>query len=143
VKKQMLYEICIALIILLFSYTALSKILDQYRFVFQMRLSPFYLVRNFASVLGWLIPFLEIIIVIGILFSPTKKIALGISLGLLILFELYIGGMLLSGRKLPCACGGVIAFMSWQVHLLFNATFILINILALKLSKRQAFGQMP
>ena len=136
-KKQIILNICIALLILLFSYTAISKFLDQYRFVFQMKLSPFSLVRNFAQLWGWVVPLIEFIIVVSLLIEKTQKIALIVSLILLIIFELYIIGMLMTGLKLPCACGGVIAFMSWKVHVLFNAIFITINIVAIRLLKSE------
>jgi putative oxidoreductase len=136
-KRQHLLNIGIALLLLLYSYTAISKFLDQYRYVFQMKLSPFSLVKNFAQFWGWFIPLTEITIVIGLCFEKTKKQALMISLGLLIIFEIYIVGMLMTGLKLPCACGGVIAFMSWKVHVLFNAIFITINIVAIRLLRTE------
>jgi putative oxidoreductase len=135
-RKQLLLNVCIALLILLYSYTAVSKIIDQYRFVFQMTLSPFIVVKNFAPFLGWFIPLIELAIVIGLCFEKTQKVALLISLGLLISFEIYIVGMLMTGLKLPCACGGVIAFMSWKVHVLFNVIFILINVIAIALLRK-------
>jgi len=134
-RRQHLLNIGIALLILLYSYTAISKFLDQYRFVFQMKLSPFSLVKNFAPLWGWFIPVTEIGIVLGLCFEKSQKKALIISLGLLSIFEIYIVGMLMTGLKLPCACGGVIAFMSWKVHVLFNAIFITINILTIRFSK--------
>uniref|UniRef100_UPI00397734A9 MauE/DoxX family redox-associated membrane protein n=1 Tax=Pedobacter heparinus TaxID=984 RepID=UPI00397734A9 len=43
---------------------------------------------------------------------------------LLGVFELYIGGMMLSGLKLGCSCGGVVSLLSWKGHLVFNAGFM-------------------
>lgn len=137
-KRQIILNICIALMILLYSYTALSKYLDQYRFVFQMKLSPFVLVKEFAAFWGWFIPLTEIAIVIGVCIEKLQKYALTASVILLIAFEVYIIGMLMTGLKLPCACGGVIAFMSWKMHVLFNAIFITINIIAIRLQSRNA-----
>jgi putative oxidoreductase len=136
-NRKQLFHIAIALLILLFSYTAISKLLDQYRFVFQMKLSPFLLVKSFAPFWGWFIPLSEIVIVVGIFFEKTQKLALYLSLGLLLAFEIYIVGMLISGLDLPCACGGVIAFMSWKVHVLFNAFFLTINIVAIRLLDKE------
>lgn len=136
-RRQILLNICIALIILLFSYTAISKFLNQYRFVFQMKLSPFSLVKGYASFWGWLIPLIEVCIVLGLCFHKIQKAALYLSLGLLSIFEIYIIGMLMTGLKLPCACGGVIAFMSWKVHVLFNFLFITINIIGIRLLRKE------
>lgn len=136
-RRQHLFNIGIALLILLYSYTAISKFLDQYRFVFQMKLSPFSLVKNFAALLGWIVPMIEIGIVIGLCFDKTQKQTLYFSLALLMIFEIYIVGMLMTGLKLPCACGGVIAFMSWKAHVLFNFLFITINIIAIRLLRKE------
>jgi len=136
-KNQRLYYISVGLLILLFTYTSISKILEQHRFIFQMRLSPFVLVKNYAPFWGWVIPLIELSIVSGLLVAKFQKTALIGSLCLLLVFEAYIVGMLLSGLDLPCACGGVIKFMSWQVHVIFNALFITINFIALRTFKNK------
>ena|ERR1700748_2767116 len=138
-KKSIILTTCLALLILLYSYTAVSKFLDQYRFVFQMKLSPFFLVHQFASVLGWIVPFIELAIVAGLCFERWQRPALVGSVALLTIFEIYIIGMLMTGLHLPCACGGVIAFMSWKMHVLFNAVFITINIIAIRLSRQNDY----
>lgn len=138
-RRQYLFNIGIALLILLYSYTAISKLLDQYRFVFQMKLSPFSLVRDFATAWGWIVPIAELAIVIMLCIVKAQKQALYFSLALLVVFEIYIVGMLMTGLKLPCACGGVIAFMSWKIHVLFNAIFITINIISISLFNKERF----
>ncbi|MBS1519855.1 MAG: hypothetical protein JST50_02570 [Bacteroidetes bacterium] len=128
------------LLIVLFAYTATSKFLDHYRFVFQMRLAPFPLMKTFAPALGWIMPVLEWILVIGLgigINSPRHLfIPLWVSFFLILLFEIYISVMLLSGLRLPCTCGGVISEMSWSVHLIFNAVFLVLTGVALWLHKK-------
>lgn len=121
----------IALIVLLFTYTAISKVIEYDKFVFQMGLSPFLLVRSFAPVLGWLVPVLEIFIVLALLSGRWKRSGLKATLVLLFIFELYIGVMLLIGVQLPCTCGGVLSVMGWQTHLIFNAFFMLLAFIGL------------
>jgi len=121
----------IVLIILLFTYTAVSKLIEYDKFVFQMGLSPFLPVRFFAPALGWLIPFFEIIIVIAVLSGRWRRVGLKATLALLLIFELYIGAMLLKGVQLPCTCGGVLSIMGWQSHLIFNAFFMLLALIGL------------
>jgi putative oxidoreductase len=137
-KKTALTEICIALLILLFAYTAVSKFLDYEKFVFQMRLAPLPMMRTIAPILGWLMPTIEIVIAVGLLMNKFRKTALFSSVILLILFEIYITGMLLSGQHLPCTCGGIISTMSWKQHLGFNALFILIGVTAIKQTKKNS-----
>jgi len=130
-KKETLVFGCIGLFVLLYSYTAISKILDYDLFVFQMRRAPLPLMQLIAPVLGRVIPLIELILAIGLLIDRIRIRALIASVGLLIIFEIYIIGMLLSGHVLPCTCGGIISKMSWKEHLLFNAIFISIGLATL------------
>jgi len=113
-KKNLSFEICRAMLILLFAYTATSKFLDYNLFVFQMMRAPMPLMRSVAPVLGWLMPIIEASLVLA-----------------LIIFEIYIIAMLLSGLNLPCTCGGIISTMSWKQHLILNAVFISFGMMAI------------
>ena len=109
-----------------------------------MRLAPVPLIKTLAPILGWFIPVIEILIAFGLaagFFDDTIKInALYSSIMLLIIFEIYIGSMLLSGSHLPCTCGGIISKMGWQQHMLFNAFFIVTGIMSIRfLKKKQLF----
>jgi len=135
-KKEFAIEICIALIVLLFAYTGVSKVLDYDKFVFQMRLAPLPLMITLAPVLGVVMPVIELLIAMALLFNQTRLKALYATIGLLISFELYISGMMLTGRHLPCTCGGIISKMGWGQHLLFNMLFILLSITTIYLIKK-------
>jgi putative oxidoreductase len=119
------------LFIILFAYTSISKFLDYNIFVFQMRRAPLPLMHSIAPLLGWLIPLIELFLTIGLLINRYSAKAQFASVGLLIIFELYISGMLLSGFPLPCSCGGIISKMSWNQHLIFNGFFICIGSVAI------------
>jgi putative oxidoreductase len=134
--KKYLSEICVALLLLLFAYTASSKFLEHSKFVFQMRLAPVPFIGSIAPVIGWLIPGLETLVVAGLLFDRFRALALYTAASLFVLFEIYISIMLLSGLHLPCTCGGIISSMSWKQHLLFNALFLLITITAITHNKK-------
>ena len=112
------------LFVLLFAYTATSKFLDYSLFVFQMRLAPLPMMILLAPILGWLMPFIELIIAVSLLFGRFRLNALYASVILLLIFDFYIVGMLLSHQHLPCTCGGIISMMSWKQHLIFNGVFI-------------------
>jgi hypothetical protein len=135
-------EIVIFLILLLFAYTSCQKVIEHQQFVFQLSLSPVPFMKTLAPYLGWIIPLTEIVIIVALLIEKTRIYGLYASLTLLISFELYITYMLLSGLDLPCACGGIIALMSWKQHILFNAFFIGISVLAIKLYRKTALDMM-
>jgi len=128
------------LLLILFVYTATSKFLDYDKFVFQMKLAPLPLMKLTAPILGWLIPTIEVLLAItlaiGIIESGYQLTGIYASLILLFLFEIYISGMLFSGMKLPCTCGGIISKMSWKQHLSFNALFIILSLTAIATSKK-------
>ncbi|GAA4317259.1 MauE/DoxX family redox-associated membrane protein [Compostibacter hankyongensis] len=135
-KRSWIIEAIIAALLLLFSYAALSKMLDYDKFVFQMQLSPWHMLKTYAPVLGWLVPITELGIVALLLIPRLRVTGLYASLCLMIIFEGYITTMLLSGLDLPCTCGGLISRMSWPQHLIFNAFFILISLTAILLHQK-------
>ena len=147
-KKEILADIVVALFILLFSYTALSKFLDYNRFVFQLQLAPVPLIKYIAPAMGVIIPVIETLLVLFLIASLYKpKLVVKALLGcivLMLVFELYISAMLLSGLHLPCTCGGIISKMSWTEHLLFNVCFIILGIAAIIQTKyKQKVHQLP
>lgn len=141
-NKKIYPDVVAALLVLLFSYTAASKFLDYDSFVFQMRLAPLPLMRAMAPVLGWLTPIIESVLVAGLMTARWRPASLALSVALLSIFELYIGGMLLSGKALPCTCGGIISTMKWDQHLVFNAFFILLGLSAIFVSKKIRNGAL-
>ncbi|MFD0749232.1 MauE/DoxX family redox-associated membrane protein [Mucilaginibacter calamicampi] len=139
-KKDNLIALCIALIVLLFTYTGVGKLLDYDQFVFQMRLAPLPLMITIAPVLGIAVPAVELLIAAGLLTGRYRTRALYTTIILLSSFEIYIAGMLLTGRHLPCTCGGIISKMGWGQHLLFNLLFIGIAIAAIIMIKNFSRG---
>lgn len=135
-KREVIITIITSLVILLFMYTAISKLLDYNKFVFQMRLTPIPFMWQVAPVLGIVLPILELALTTLIFFDRTRLIGFWTSLVLMILFEGYIFWMKLveyqTGVKLPCTCGGIISKMSWTTHFIFNAVFIVLMIIAIK-----------
>lgn len=131
-NKTILIDICTGLLVLLFSYTTVSKMLEYDKFLFQMKRSPFPMMDIWAAILVWLVPLAEAVLVVLLLLPRWRRLGLKASIVLLGLFEVYISLMLLSGKDLPCSCGGVVSEMSWVAHLFFNAAFMLLAWLALQ-----------
>jgi hypothetical protein len=120
-----------AIFIFLFVYTAVSKLLDFQSFSIVLRHSS--LIGKTAPVIAILLPLTELLVALLLLIPHTLKLGLYIFLSLLILFTLYLVYMLLFSPSLPCTCGGVFKYMSWQHHLVFNLVFISLAILATRL----------
>ena len=134
-KRLPVLEIITSLLILLFAYTAISKLLGYRSFTRTLTESP--LIHNGAGTIGWLLPATELIVVLLLFFERTRKAGLYASLFLLLLFTLYLLYMVLFVADLPCSCGGVFNKMSWQQHIFFNLFFILLNVLGLFVLRKQ------
>lgn len=121
-------EIIVALLVLLFLYTAISKLQNRDSFLVVISQSP--LIASFAEALSWLVPFGELAITILLFIPSTRVVGLIASFILLICFSIYVGYMLSFATKLPCRCGGVIQDMSWHQHLWFNIFFTIASFIA-------------
>lgn len=125
-RKTLLTEIMSALLILLFMYAAVSKLVDYDTFRQQLGKSPF--IHSFAGITAWALPLGEIILSIALIFKATRLAGLYASLFLMTMFTAYIYTMLAFSYTIPCSCGGVLSKMGWKTHLWFNSGFVLLSI---------------
>lgn len=114
------------LFIFLFCYTGVSKLIQYKKFVIEVGLSP--LLPAFAKEIVFLIPVIEILTALFLLFPKTRRVGLLATITLMLLFTLYVLGVLTLAPEVPCSCGGVIESMGWTGHLLFNTTLLLISL---------------
>ena len=135
-KRKIIIEIISSLLILLFLYASVSKWLAFKLFIGEMNNQPF---PNWLTpFLVWSIPFIEVIIAIGLIFEKTRIPALYASLVLMGAFTIYTVVILLHAFKyIPCSCGGVIRRLTWPQHLFFNLFFVGISLLGIFLRKRE------
>ncbi|NOS93036.1 MAG: hypothetical protein HOP30_14025 [Cyclobacteriaceae bacterium] len=122
-------EIVRYLLILLFAYTAASKMLTYPLFVVQIGLSP--ILPTFAQEVAWLIPLVEFLVAMLLTFPTTRIIGLYCSGVLMLFFTLYVAAILTIASHVPCSCGGVLEALSWEQHLIFNIAILALNILVL------------
>jgi len=132
VNKTLIIEIIAALFILLFVYTAITKIMNRERFSAVLSQSP--LIGTTATILSYLLPIVELAIVL-FLFIPSLRVwGFASSLFLMLIFTFYITYMIFFTPTLPCSCGGVLAQMTWRQHLVFNIFFTALAGIGLRLS---------
>jgi len=120
--KSVIANIINGLFILLFSYTALSKLQAYGKFRFVLSMAP--LVRSYATWVAAAVPAAELIIAALLFIPATAKKGLIAGVSLLVVFTMYLVYMILTEPNLPCSCGGVIQQMSWKQHIAFNLFFI-------------------
>lgn len=132
--RKITVEIIAALLILLFIYAALSKLLDYQRFSVQLSKSP--LLSSFASAAAIGVPLMEIVISFLLLNKRSRSLGLYASLFLLSLFTFYLIAIINFSYYIPCSCGGILQGLSWNAHIIFNTAFILITIIGIILERR-------
>ena len=134
-KRKIIIEVIIALLVLLFLYTSLAKWLHFKTFIGDMNNQPF---PNWMTpFLVWIIPVLEVSIVLALLFEKTRPAGLWASFVLMSLFTVYTALVLMRVfHRIPCSCGGVIKNLTWNQHLVFNLFFTGISLWAIVLKKR-------
>lgn len=123
------------MIIVLFMYTAMAKLLDYENFQFGLSESP--LIAPFAGLLSWMVPAIEIIISFMLMINLTRIAGLYSSFVLLFLFTVYIASMLITGAEMPCSCGGIVQELSWPAHIVFNSAYMLLAATGIVLTKRK------
>ena len=134
--RKVVIEIIAALLVLLFLYASISKLLGFSLFVDEMNNQPF---PNWMTpYLVVLIPGSEILIALALLFDRSRMIGFYSSLILLFLFTLYSALVLFNVFDyVPCTCGGMIKKLNWREHLLFTASFLILSITAIALNKKR------
>jgi hypothetical protein len=130
-------EIIAALFILLFVYTATSKLIAHNQFLITLEQLP---IANLGSTwLSWSIPVIEIMISVLLFIPHLRMQGLKASLVLMAVFTVYVACMLISSPNLPCSCGGIINKLTWQQHLWLNVALTLLAAAAIYFNKRLKF----
>jgi thiol-disulfide isomerase/thioredoxin len=119
--------------ILLFAYTALSKVMDISDLRQELTSSPF--LGSMAGFVTIALPLMEVILVV-LLFNPTWRLkGLYGSLGLMVLFTLYLLGIYYIDDHISCSCGGIVEHLSPKQHLLFNTICIALAWIGIRAGK--------
>jgi uncharacterized membrane protein YphA (DoxX/SURF4 family) len=125
VRNAMVWAICI-LYAGLWVYASMQKFADLPEFRNQMAKSP--MLTGIAHILAYAIPITEIILAYLLIYKRTRLFALYASLFLMVQFITYLFLILNYSFYVPCACGGIISGMDWNMHILFNTGFALMAI---------------
>ncbi|UOE52563.1 hypothetical protein MTO98_15915 [Mucilaginibacter sp. SMC90] len=141
-KRSDLPDLISFLLILMFSYAAISKLSDIDTYKLEMIRQPFP---------GWsintliiIIPLAELTTVISLLFKITRTFGYYSATVLMLIFTGYVG-LAMTGAfgKVPCSCGGIISKLNWQQHFIFNLLFLSVSIygLLIDLKERRFIGK--
>lgn len=130
-----------AVLVLLFSYSALAKLQAQERFRDELALQP--LTGDAASLLAWAIPLAGLLVCLLLIFQKTQLYGFYLATGLLVGYTTYIGLVLLGvWDNIPCSCAGVFEGLAWKNHFLFNLFFLGVAGAGLIYCKRSTRGRV-
>lgn len=117
-SSKLVAEVIASLLVILWVYAAMSKLLDYQTFYIQLAKSP--LISEFAAAVALTVPLAELTVAILLAIPKLKLWGLYASLFLLILFSAYLIALLNFSQYIPCACGGVFSDLSWEEHIIAN-----------------------
>jgi len=130
-RRNIAINLICALLIVLWVYTALSKLSDIEVFGIQLSRQP-KPVSTLLPILIWLLPFTELGAAAMLMFNPTRKAGLLLSFFLMLAFTVYVALAVIGyWEDIPCSCGGVLNRLGWKDHLWFNLFFLIIAALGL------------
>lgn len=123
-KKEIGKTIICASLIMLWVYTALSKLSDVEVFISQLNRQP-EPISTVAPILIWVVPLIELLTATLLMFKRTQKSGLLLSFFLMLAFTGYVGMAVIGyWEDIPCSCGGVLNQLGWNDHLWFNLFFL-------------------
>ncbi|MDT0642182.1 hypothetical protein RM553_04985 [Zunongwangia sp. F363] len=123
--------------IVLFFYAAVTKLLEHPKFYNDLLNSPVFGNKRIAGFMSWFIPILELSIAGFLISMAYRWLGMYMAFGSILLFTVYISGILLFSENIPCSCGGIISNFTWQEHLIFNICFLLLGLLGIFLQQKR------
>lgn len=138
IKRTTIVEAIVLINIILFLYTGIAKIMDYDLFKEQLAVSP--ILSWAATPIAILLPIVEFLVVIMLIVPRWRLKGLYACFGLMTGFLLYIIAMYIFAPEMPCSCGGLIELLSWKGHMIFNAIFMLIDAVAIRLHRQEKKG---
>ena len=127
------------ILIILFFYTSVSKLLDLAEF--RKQLANQTLPASSIGPLLWIIPICELLVSALLTIGSTLRIGFYLSTVLIFIFTVYMG-LVLSNffDRIPCSCGGVLRSMGFEAHFFFNLFFLTLSIVGIYISHTQRKG---
>jgi hypothetical protein len=138
VISKFLFPAVTFLLILLWIYASISKLIDFHHFEAEMHNQAIPPIVQAFLIYG--LPPVELIVAGLLIGDKTYVAGLLASLILLTIFTGYITLTILHFFSyVPCSCGGILEKMSWTTHLVFNLFFIFLTLtnLYIKLKERR------
>ena len=136
ISRNVVIEIISALIILLFVYTALSKLTNWTSFQLSLAQSP--LIENQVKMVAYFVPITELIVSLLLIIPRTRLWGFYGASALMLLFTGYVAYLVMFVPHVPCACGGIMKILTWPQHLIINSIYTILAITGAILERRKS-----
>lgn len=124
--KHIFKQLTVILLIVLFLYTSVNKLLDFS--IFKEELGELPLPDHMITGLAITVIVMEFIASIFLAIPRFLLKGLYLSIGLLSIFTAYIIWLLLLNNGQDCGCGGIIELLPPELHIILNGAFITISV---------------
>lgn len=134
-NKIKLFKIYTALLVMIFVYAGLVKVLNFPKFVFNINNQP--LPNGHTPILIARILVSELMILVLLLFQRTRLKRFYLSVIVSLLFTLYILQIQLKVFSyIPYPCGGIIESFTWRQLFFFNLLFLTIAFIGIAVERK-------
>lgn len=127
--KNLIAETIIFLLLLMWAYTFVSKVLDFD--TFRRQINGAYLLSYLGSPLPYILQLLHLSLVILLLKKSWRKLGLITSLSVLLLYTGYLIYILKFAPSIPCSCISLFRGLNWNNQLWINLAVLTLNIIGL------------
>lgn len=133
-RNSIIIGICV--LVILFTYVGITQIIFRDNVELNLLNSPLLSIpKTWITILSWFIPVLELLTVALLLFPRSQLIGLYLTISILAIYICYNLGILYIAPYIPCSCGGMLKFLSWQQQLWITISCLIIAVLTLYLKK--------
>ncbi|MGY6521522.1 MAG: MauE/DoxX family redox-associated membrane protein [Mongoliitalea sp.] len=134
--KQSFVSVILWLLIIVWAYTGLSKLIDFTGFQGAILNQPFP--NEIGVYVSILIPVIEIGLALLLIGSKTRALGMIGSVSLLSLFTTYVGLIWVGAfERIPCGCAGIIEELGWEAHFFLNLGLLMLAILGILLAGKK------
>jgi hypothetical protein len=133
-SKKIILHLIQGLLIALFLYTSIVKIADFTEFGSELKQSP--ILKSTAVWMAWLIPAVELTVVLLLLIPARRVQGFYASCLLLLAFSGYLVLLHYVNEYIPCDCGGFLEKMPPGIHISFNLLMAALALAGVWLEKR-------
>ncbi|SIS86504.1 MauE/DoxX family redox-associated membrane protein [Belliella pelovolcani] len=134
--RQIIESIILWLLIVMWTYTGISKLIDFASFRGAILNQPFP--NEIGEYVSLVVPIIEVALALLLIGIRTRILGFVGSVALMSVFTTYVGLVWVgSFERIPCGCAGVIERLGWQAHFILNLFVLNLAMIGIMITKRK------